>query len=193
MKDVHASAIIYCASASKQGGTSFQVDADGVANAAKTVKALGDNTKFILVSALAVSRPESKSYKMTNNIGGNYDRIMDAKRLGEDQTRSILSKSKNYVIVRPGPLLGVKSKNGSLDVEVNQGDTIGGGISRDELAGVVVGALVNPKTAKKGITVEVYRASTRTKLQPEFELQSGNEVTGSPTYAGLFDTVKPDP
>eukprot|EP00584_Thalassiosira_punctigera_P008814 CAMPEP_0172544508 /NCGR_PEP_ID=MMETSP1067-20121228/14651_1 /TAXON_ID=265564 ORGANISM="Thalassiosira punctigera, Strain Tpunct2005C2" /NCGR_SAMPLE_ID=MMETSP1067 /ASSEMBLY_ACC=CAM_ASM_000444 /LENGTH=338 /DNA_ID=CAMNT_0013331083 /DNA_START=171 /DNA_END=1183 /DNA_ORIENTATION=+ len=172
MQSVGASAIVYCASASAQGGNAFQVDDVGVANAAAAAKTL--DARFVLVSALGVDRPDSKGYKMTNSIGGNYDKIMDAKRQGEEKTRSILAKDKNYVIVRPGPLMGVKTMNGAADIELNQGDFIGGGISRDELAGVVVGALLSEK---KGATVEVYRTKTRQKIQPEFDMFSGNEFT----------------
>jgi len=70
-------------------------------------------------------------------------------------------------------------------LEVNQGDTIGGGLSRDELAGVLVcvGAMMND--AARGVTVEVYRKSTRTKLQPEFGDLSGKEKSAD-SYVGLF-------
>ena len=122
MQSIHASAIVYCASASAQGGTAFQVDDEGVANAAAAAKAL--DARFILVSALGVDRPESKGFKMTNSLGGNYDKIMDAKRHGEEKTRSILAKGKNYMIVRPGPFLNVKSRNGAVDIELNQGDMV---------------------------------------------------------------------
>ncbi|KAL7525802.1 hypothetical protein ACHAXR_001167 [Thalassiosira sp. AJA248-18] len=186
MQNVHASAIVYCSSASSKGGTAFAVDDQGVANAATAAKALG--VRLVLVSALGVDRPDSKGYKMTNSLGGNYDKIMDAKRQGEEKVRSILAKTKNYMIVRPGPLLGVKSKNGVADIELNQGDIIGGGISRDELAGVVVGALLSDK---KGATVEVYRGKTRQKIQPEFDISSGNEATAD-SYVGLFESVKSD-
>jgi nucleoside-diphosphate-sugar epimerase len=186
LSTVKASAIVYCASASRQGGSAFQVDDMGVANAANVAKSLG--ARFVLVSALGVDRPDSKGFQMTNSLGGNYDKIMDAKRQGEDKVRSILSKTKNYIIVRPGPLLGVKSRNGAIDIELNQGDIIGGGISRDELAGVVVGALQCQET---GATVEVYRAKTRQKIQPDFDLISGNEATAD-TYVSLFANVKSD-
>lgn len=186
VQSIHASAIVFCASASSQGGTAFQVDDAGAQNAAMAAKSL--DARYVLVSALGVDRPASKGFQMTNSLGGNYDKIMDAKRQGEDKVRSILAKSKNYIIVRPGPLLGAKGKNGAADIEVNQGDTIGGGISRDELAGVVVGALL---TDKKGATVEVYRTKTRQKIQPEFDLFSGNEYT-SDSYVGLFGNVKVD-
>ena len=183
LRSVGATAIIYCASASKQGGTAEDVDDIGVGHVAAVAKVL--KAKLILISALAVDRPDSKSYQITNTIGGNYNGIMDAKRKGEDKVRSTL---KDYVILRPGVLLSGKTKNGAKDMEINQGDTIGGGLSRDELASVAVGALESGKT---GITVEVYRTSTHASLQPDFAKTSGNEYY-SDSYKGLFDTVMTD-
>jgi len=185
MQNVHASAIVYTASASSKGGTAFEVDDDGVANAARVAESLG--IRFVLVSALGIDRPESKGYQMTNTLGGNYNGIMDAKRQGEEKGRKEMTKSKNYIIIRPGPLISVKSKNGAADIELNQGDYIGGGISRDELAGVVIGAL---KTDKRGVTVEAYRKATRQKIQPQFEDRAG--FVSDNGYDGLFDNVKSD-
>lgn len=183
---VQASAIIFCASASRQGGNAFEVDDQGVGNAAEVARDL--NVRFILLSALAVDRPNSKSYQITNTLGGHLDGIMDAKLQGENKVRSILSKNKQYMIIRPGVLMNGKTKNGPLDMEVNQGDQIGGGLSRDELAGVVVGALVS---GKRGVTVEVYRRSTATPLQSAFTIPSGREAQSN-TYVGLFDSTEPD-
>jgi len=184
MKESNPSVIVYAASASKQGGNSFDVDDGGVENVARACKVVG--AKLVLISALALDRPNSKSYKITNTIGGYLDKIMDAKLNGETKVKEILGN--NYVIIRPGVLLSGKSKNGASDIELNQGDTIGGGLSRDELAGVVCGAI---ESKKKGITVEAYRTSTKTKLQPEFVIPSGNELV-APTYSGLFDQAKSD-
>ena len=184
----HASAIIFCASASKQGGTAFEVDDQGVGNAAMVAKKLG--ARLVVISALAVDRPDSKSFQITNTLGGNLNGIMDAKLQGEEKVRKILSGTKDYVIVRPGVLLNGKSTLGLgvNGVEVNQGDTVGGGLSRDELAGVVVGAL---KSGIKGTTVEVYRRSTATKLQPEFVVPSGREKTAN-SYPALFAGLELD-
>lgn len=177
-------AIVFCASASSQGGSAAQVDDQGVGNAAQVAK--DTKARFILVSALAVDRPDSNSFQMTNTLGGNYDGIMDSKFRGEERVRSTLSKDKNYVIVRPGVLMGGKTtKMGAAGIELNQGDYQGGGLSRDELAEVVVAALDN--TNVRGVTVEVYRTATRTKLQPEFTKTSGNERSAA-TYAELFTT-----
>lgn len=187
LSKVKPSGIIFCASASKKGGTAFEVDDKGVGNAAKISKELG--SRFILISALAVDRPESKSFKITNKLGGNLNGIMDAKMNGENKVRSILGgKSRDYVIIRPGVLMNGKSKIGASDLEVNQGDFIGGGLSRDELSGVVVGAFLSDK---KGVTIEVYRTSTHTKLQPDFSENSGLEKYGS-SYVDLFSNVKLD-
>jgi len=183
--EVKPSVVVYAASASKQGGNSFDVDDAGVENVAKACHSI--NADFILISALAVDRPESKSFQITNTIGGYMDKIMDAKLNGEEKTKKIMGKN-GYVIIRPGVLVNGKTKEGVNGVELNQGDTIGGGISREELAGVVVGAIQN---GKRGITVEAYRKSTATKLQPNFVVPSGNELTAS-TYKALFDNAKED-
>mmetsp|Transcript_63543 Transcript_63543/g.187589 ORF Transcript_63543/g.187589 Transcript_63543/m.187589 type:complete len:383 (-) Transcript_63543:144-1292(-) len=186
LKEINASGVVFAASASKQGGNARDVDDVGVGNVAKAAKSTG--SRLILVSALAVDRPESKSYKVTNDMGGYVNKIMDAKLDGENKVRSVMGPGGDYIILRPGVLLSGKSKEGAADLELNQGDTVGGGLSRDELAGVVVGAL---KSGKKGVTVEVYRKRTTTKLQPEFVVPSGNELTAS-SYIGLFENAKSD-
>jgi uncharacterized protein YbjT (DUF2867 family) len=183
LRTVGATSIIYCASASRLGGTATEVDDVGVGNAAQVAKTL--KARMVLISALAVDRPDSTSFQMTNTIGGNYNGIMDAKRNGEAKVRATL---KDYVILRPGVLFSTKSRGGAKDIEINQGDTIGGGLSRDELAGLAVGAL---KSGKKGITVEVYRTSTRAALQPDFPKMTGNEQYGE-TYDALFASAKSD-
>jgi NAD(P)-dependent dehydrogenase (short-subunit alcohol dehydrogenase family) len=182
--DVKATTIVFAASASRQGGNSFEVDAQGVANAAQVAK--DAKAKLIIISSIAVDRPDSKSFQMTNSLGSYVDKIMDAKLLGEQKAIEIMGKGGNYVIIRPGVLMSVKSR-GATDIELNQGDMVGGGIGRDELAGVVLGAIQSDKA--RGVTVEAYRKVTRTKLQPDFATTSGNELTAE-TYEGLFADVK---
>ena len=184
LEEVKPSVIVYAASASKQGGNSFDVDDRGVEIVARAAKYVG--AELILISALAVDRPESKSFKITNTIGGHLDKIMEAKLNGEMKMKEIMGN--DYVIIRPGVLLSGKTKGGANDIELNQGDTVGGGLSRDELAGVVIGAI---QSRKRGITVEAYRRSTATILQPEFKVPSGNELTGS-SYRDLFLNAKSD-
>ena len=184
LKESSPNYVVYAASASKQGGNSFDVDDVGVENVALACKEIG--ARLILISALAVDRPQSKSFQITNTIGGYMDKIMDAKLNGETKCKQILGK--NYVIIRPGVLLSGKTKGGASDIELNQGDLIGGGLERDELAGIVAGAI---ESNVSGVTVEAYRIKTRTKLQPEFPASSGNELTAS-TYSGLFANAKSD-
>lgn len=184
-KQTKPSVVVFAASASKQGGNSFQVDGLGASNVARACKSVG--AKLILISALAVDRPDSRSFQVTNTIGGYLDKIMDAKLQGEKNVKDIMGID-GYTIIRPGVLLNGKTTKGANGIELNQGDTIGGGISRDELAGVVVGALQN---GIQGVTVEVYRKSTATKLQPEFAVPSGNELTAS-AYKDLFNNAKKD-
>ena len=198
LKTTHAGAVVYAASASKSGGNASEVDGTGpenVAQAIMTVNKANNNRDILLVliSALALDRPNSKSYQITNTMGGFIDKIMDEKLRGEDAVRRIMSGGGNkgpgnYVIIRPGPLLSGKTKNGASDLELNQGDTVGGGLSRDELAGIVVGALEAGEIAR-GATVECYRRRTATALQPEFALPSGRELRGD-TYTALFDGVR---
>lgn len=197
LKNTNAGAVVYAASASKSGGNASEVDGTGPANVAQAIVNAGGDIRLVLISALALDRPDSKSYQITNTMGGFIDRIMDEKLRGEEAVRSIMRGGKgggkgpgNYVIIRPGPLLSGKSKNGAFDLEINQGDTVGGGLSRDELAGIVVGALQAGEMAR-GTTVECYRSRTATALQPEFALPSGRELRGA-TYAGLFDGVQKD-
>jgi len=61
-------------------------------------------------------------------------------------------------------------------------------LSRDELAAASVGAL---KSGVKGATVEIYRKSTATKLQPEFKVPSGRERYAD-SYATMFANVDLD-
>lgn len=183
LRALSPSVVVYAASASRQGGNSFEVDDAGVEKVALACKEIG--AIFVLISALAVDRPNSKSYQITNTLGGNYQGIMDAKYNGEVKARKILSSGNtDYVIVRPGVLLNGKTATGPAGLELNQGDTIGGGLSRDELAGVVVGAIQNralalnkPRKGGQGITVEAYRKSTAQKLEKQFSTPSGNELT----------------
>lgn len=200
LTDTNAGAVVYAASASKSGGNASEVDGTGPANVAQAIMTVskmkstgGGDIRLVLISALALDRPNSKSYQITNTMGGFIDKIMDEKLRGEDAVRNTMSGGKgpgNYVIIRPGPLLSGKSKNGASDLELNQGDTIGGGLSRDELAGIVVGALQAGEVAR-GTTVECYRSRTATALQPEFALHSRRELSGD-TYAALFNGVQKD-
>jgi dTDP-4-dehydrorhamnose reductase len=183
LTSVKPSAIIFCASSSPSGGLPSEVDNLGVGNAARIAKEI--SARFILISALAVDRPDSQSFQITNTLGGRLNGIMDAKFEGENSVRRTL---KDYVIVRPGVLMNGISQRGASDIEINQGDYIGGGLSRDELAAITVAAL---QSGRQSVTVEAYRSNTRTKLQKEFDDFSGREQHGN-TYKELFLSVQAD-
>ena len=183
-----AGAVVYAASASRAGGNAAEVDGDGAANAARAAK--GTGARLVLVSALALDRPGSKSYRVTNTMGGYIDHILDEKLRGEEAVRTVLGRGTgNYVILRPGPLLKGRTKGGASGIELNQGDTVGGGLSRDELAGLVAGAVASD--AARGVTVECYRSQTATALQPEYTVPSGREQRAD-TYDGMFAAAAKD-
>lgn len=205
LKTLSPSVVVYAASASRQGGNAFAVDDEGVEKVAIACKEIG--ALFVLISALAVDRPDSKSFQMTNTLGGNYQGIMDAKLNGETKTRKIFAPGgakSDYVIVRPGVLLNGKTTTGPVGLELNQGDMIGGGISRDELAGVVVGAIQSKASGKikGGVTVEAYRKKTAQTLEKKYAMPSGNELavdagstaatSSKSLYQELFAKAKSD-
>ena len=68
LKALSPSVVVYAASASRQGGNSFEVDDAGVEKVAQACKEMG--AIFVLISALAVDRPDSKSFQITNTLGG---------------------------------------------------------------------------------------------------------------------------
>lgn len=173
--------VIYAASASKKGGNAQEVDWKGVENAADAISSR-KGVKLTVISALALDQTESKGYKMTNSMGGVIDGILDYKLKGEKAVVSKLKKDQ-YTIIRPGVLLSGKGGDAG-SIEVNIGDEIGGGLTRDELGNVIVASLDNKKS--NGKVVEVYRKSTRTKLMPEYKETTGKEKY-SETWNGLWD------
>ena len=116
-------------------------------------------------------------------MSGYVDKIMDYKLLGEDYVRS---KCPHYAIVRPGVLMSSASLLPSA-LEINQGDTIGGGITRDELARVAVAAC----QFSDQCTFEVFRRNSRIKLQPEFPAISGKEHYGD-SFEDLLSGITKD-
>jgi len=114
-------------------------------------------------------------------MGGVVDGIMYQKLRGEEEVRK---KVKDYVIIRPGVL--VNGRDGG-PVEIAQGDYLGGGLSRQELAELVVDAVEAPET---DFTVEVYRKKTRTALQKEFDGQGSIIESGSPGKERFKGVVK---
>jgi Nucleoside-diphosphate-sugar epimerases len=163
-------AVIFAASASKAGGTPAAVDNLGLVNVAK---ACIDQKipHLVIVSSGAVTKPESPVYKFLNLFGN----IMEEKIKGEDRVRNMYQKelsqgtsttgigTTTYTILRPGGLTE-ESVRGVQALELNQGDTKSGRISRADVAALCVEVTKYPAITG-GTTFECYDADTGKPLQ----------------------------
>jgi hypothetical protein len=132
-------AVIYAASASKNGGSAYDVDNVGVVRTAEAcLKA--NVSRYVVITSTATTRPKSLGYIFTNlSVGGN---IMGEKRNGElgiidsYKQKSASSPSPSYTIIRPGGLEEPKRNKvlGPSVLEVSQGDIFAGIISRADVA-----------------------------------------------------------
>ena len=135
-------AVIFAASASTKGGGAFSVDKEGVINAAKAC-IVENIPRFVVVSSGTVTRPDSAVYKLLNTVGKG---IMEAKIQGEDAVRTlysdpaVASKNLGYTIIRPGGLTTGSSMGPSF-LELNQGDSKSGRLSRFDVAALCVNCL----------------------------------------------------
>jgi len=189
-----ADAVVYCASASKEGGSAEQVDCDGVISCAKLCIE-NKIPSFVIVSSGAVSKPWSPVYLFLNLFGG----IMAAKFKGEEKVRSLYSACGDddlgYTIVRPGglteePPLGVEG------LEMNQEDVMSGRVSRWDVAEVCYEAA----KSNRRLTFELYNRDTGKPLSSVgfsnlFKLQSEEGVAKglrSSSYETIFTGLKKD-
>ena len=74
--EVSPSVVAYAAAASRQGGNVFQVDDLSVKKFAPRSARKMMGALFVLISALAMYCPDSKSYQITNTLGDNYHNII---------------------------------------------------------------------------------------------------------------------
>lgn len=200
----NAQAVIFAASASKQGGTPAQVDNVGLVSIAKAC--IDANvSKLVIVSSGAVTKPSSPVYLFLNLFG----KIMEEKIKGEDTVRAIYaanevqSKNLSYTIIRPGGLteeigLGVSA------LELNQGDTKSGRIARADVAQLCVQSILNPKLTED-VTFECYNKDTAAPLatvgasnimkaktnEKKDVFISGRECVGS-TWEEIFQGLERD-
>lgn len=154
-------AVIFAASASKKGGTPSQVDNQGLVNVASACLA-NKVPHLIIVSSGSVTKPNSPVYKFLNLFGG----IMDEKIKGEDGVREIYRgspKGSTYTVIRPGGLIEDPPR-GVAALELNQGDTKSGRISRSDVASLCVEAARFPKYTAAA-TFECYDADTGKPLE----------------------------
>lgn len=175
-----ASVVIFAASASKDGGSAEKVDYFGLKNVAEEVVRL-KVPRLVVISSAAITKPASLGYKFTNIFGG----IMDYKLKGELALQEIfqLSSTSNYVIIRPGGLTD-RPAVGPMKIELNQGDTIAGEVSRADVAAAAVEAGLT-SSIPKNVVFEMYEAGTGAPLEGRFPDKSGYERRG-PDYEALF-------
>lgn len=154
-------AVIFAASASKQGGTPSEVDNIGLKNVASACIANGV-PHLVIVSSGGVSKPDSPIYKFLNIFGG----IMEEKIKGEDTVRSMYANLKEqgltYTIVRPGGLTEDPIR-GVSEVALSQGDVRSGRISRYDVAKLCVEATLYPELTAS-TTFECFDADTGKEL-----------------------------
>jgi len=197
-------AVIFAASASKQGGTPSEVDNIGLQNVAEACIA-NKIPHLVIVSSGGVSKPDSPVYKFLNIFGG----IMEEKIKGEDTVRAMYAslnkdaetQAPTYTIIRPGGLTEDPIR-GVSEVELNQGDLKSGRISRYDVAKLCVEATFYPESTGS-TTFECYDADTgkglgsvgvsnilKKKADPS-EFVTGNERRGD-TYKSLFSGLTKD-
>lgn len=181
-----AEAVVFAASASNGGGNAEKVDFIGVDNVAKACVSL-KVPRLVVISSGAVTRPDSLGFKITNIFGG----IMDFKRRGEDALRVDYAEAGDelgYAIMRPGGLVDKKAV-GPIEIELNQGDTIAGEISRQDLAQSVAAAATS-KTIPSRVTFELSEIGSTGTLEGKFPKTSGYERRGN-TYDEMFKGLTP--
>lgn len=198
-----ARGVVFAASASKQGGPPSAVDNAGLVGVAK---ACIDSKvpHLVIVSSGAVTKPSSPVYQFLNLFG----KIMEEKIKGEDEVRRLYAEhnvgSENkltYTVIRPGGLT-LDPPKGVDAVELNQGDTKSGRISRADVAALCIESISFPNSTG-GTTFECYDADTGAPLatvglsniakkKTDGEaFVSGKERRGA-TYKELFTDLEKD-
>ena len=200
------SAVIYAASASKQGGAAIDVDNRGVIQVAEAALA-AKVPRYVVISSTSTTRPKSLGYIFTNlGVGGN---IMGEKRNGEVGTMDAYQAAANtacsYTIVRPGGLEEPKRNSvlGPQEVELSQGDVFAGVISRADVAETTVELALSNMPNLQNTAVELYYANSVVEVQGSFKkLLARAKIEGSPenqqlrlhgtTYTELFQKIRPN-
>lgn len=199
-----AAAVIFAASASKEGGTPAVVDNAGLVAVAKAC--IDAKVKqLVIVSSGAVTKPSSPVYIFLNTFGS----IMSEKIQGEDAVRALYAvgtpaanEGLSYTIVRPGGLTEEPSLGTVGGLELNQGDSKSGRIARADVANICVEALSYPELTGR-TTLECYSADTGAPLASvgisnifkqkteKDAFVSGRECRGS-TWKELFSGLEKD-
>lgn len=191
-------AVIFAASASKAGGTPAQVDNEGLVNVAKACIA-AKVPHLVIVSSGSVTKPASPVYKFLNLFG----KIMEEKIKGEDAVRGLYTgvEGATYTVIRPGGLTEEPGR-GVGALELNQGDTKSGRISRFDVASLCIESTFYPALTG-GTTFECYDGDTGKSLDnvgisnilkqntDPADFRTGNERTGD-TWKDIFTGLKND-
>jgi uncharacterized protein YbjT (DUF2867 family) len=188
-------AVIYAASASKQGGNAKAIDNDGVV-AAGNACLKGKIPRYVVLSSTATTRPKSLGYIFTNlSVGG----IMDEKRKGEEGVINTYSETatsvSSFTIVRPGGLEEPKRNEvlGASTLEISQGDFLAGIISRADLAEATVELALSKVDNLRNTALELYYTESAKPCESRFktQLKDGIRLHGD-TYEELFRGLKPN-
>lgn len=169
-----ASAVLFTASAS-QGWSLFgtntpkQVDYEGCVLTAKAA-VQAKVPQLVIVSSAFVARPYHPIALMLSTLFG---RVMQWKRKGELEVIALTQQAgsmTSYTIVRPGGLSDKKAPKGLQGIQISQGDTINGMITRDDTALVTAQALLYP-TAKNTVFEVVWHKEEKKEGEGEQQQQ----------------------
>ncbi len=137
------------------------IDRDGVARVAALAKERGIK-KFVLVSSLAVTKPEHPMNK--------YGQVLTMKLEGENELRRLYSdEGYSYTILRPGGLIDGPPLMHTLVFDT--GDKIATGIiDRSDVAEVAVISLFTPEAHNLTFELIQSEATPHSSLSPFFKL-----------------------
>jgi len=138
-----------------------RVDYEGVVNLVNTAKTY-QVRRFVLISSIAVTRP--------NHPLNCFGKVLDWKLKGEETLRD---SGLDYAIIRPGGLMD--TPGGHQNLVFDQGDSILGMISREDVADISVKALEYPFP-----------------LQVTFEVIEAKEKSYPVNWTSLFDSFSRD-
>jgi hypothetical protein len=189
--------VIYAASASKKGGNANEIDNVGVVAAAEACLQ-ANVARYVVISSTATTRPNSLGYKFTNLFGG----IMDEKRKGEISVQNAFiaageSSASSFTIVRPGGLEEPKKNEvlGPSSLEISQGDTLAGIISRADVAEVAVELAASSASNLLNTALELYYTDSAQPCEGKFKAFLTNGVSPrlhGNSYEGLFRGIQPN-
>lgn len=185
--------VIYAASASKSGGDAKAIDNVAVVDAAEAClrEKVG---RYVVISSTATTRPQSLGYKFTNVLGG----IMEEKRKGEVGVRDLYQTAKgpSYTLIRPGGIDEPKNVVlGPTALEISQGDTLAGIVSRADLAQFAVELTLSNAPNLRNTAVELYYTRSVQPCEKRFKALVANGIAPrihGQSYGELLAGIQPN-